>query len=462
MAAYQPGLGAVTLGPADAVQAEFRQSLLLRYDTKLASLAAAGMLGCIFLLVWLMRRSDIVYGWFALFTFAASIYNLNFVVDSPWPFGSTHGWQALNASAHLLASISYALFLFRYEERHFPGVERWLGALCIGGMVLALAAAPWAGLYRNGYYMCSAVTYYGAVLWLARRAVHNWRADLGVLLACQIAPLIVSIHDFALLFGWLRGDNYLFSLTSMVTLFGSGFVLAYRFVAARRQVEGFNSELRREVDLATTTLGETLAREHRLALASTRADERLQIARDLHDGFGGTLIGAIARLEQTQQELPRAEVAGLLKGMRDDLRLLIDSTTHEQLDLVELIAPLRHRSALLLEAAGIASRWHLENIEGVELDSKASLDLLRLLQEALTNVFKHSRAQRVDVWLSQSGGQVLLRVRDDGLGLDASGADKSAGTGLQSIKHRAERLGGRFQIASGAGHTELEVAFAIQ
>jgi len=133
-------------------------------------------------------------------------------------------------------------------------------------------------------------------------------------------------------------------------------------------------------------------------------------------------------------------VVSTLKELRDDLRLVIDTTTHEQdSDLAGLLAPLRHRWSQRLEVADIDSRWQLEGLDGLRLGPARSLDLLRLLQEALTNVLKHSGAARVDVTVQRDGDQLQVEVRDDGTGFDTATARR--GAGLASLHSRATRLG---------------------
>ena len=205
---------------------------------------------------------------------------------------------------------------------------------------------------------------------------------------CIIVPIAVSVHDLGVYMGWYGGVSYLGSFASPLMLLGMGFVLAYRFANTMKRVEGFNAELTGEVQRATSQLAETLRQQHALELAHGRASERLQLVRDLHDGFGGTLVGAIARIEQAPEDMPRQKIASLLREMCDDLRLVIDSAAREHADLAELIVPLRHRASQLLDAAGIDAYWHLDDVRGIELGAARSLDLLRLLQEALTNVFK--------------------------------------------------------------------------
>jgi signal transduction histidine kinase len=245
-------------------------------------------------------------------------------------------------------------------------------------------------------------------------------------------------------------------------LLGMGFVLSYRFATTMKRVEGFNLELQREVAAATHSLSATLTQKHALALAHSRAGERLQLVRDLHDGFGGTLVGAIARLQQAPADAARDAVVDVLKEMRDDLRLVIDTTAQEQADLAALLAPLRHRASRLLEAADIDAHWRVEGIEGVRLEPGRSLDLLRLLQEALTNVFKHSRARRVDVHLKREGDRLFLQVADDGVGLaDADAPRAGGGAGLASMRLRAQRLGGALAVRDGGNGTDLRLEIPL-
>lgn len=464
LSAYQPGFGTVTVGDPDAVRARYERDLFKRFEIKLINVAMSLVLGSIFLMMWLLRRQDTVYGWFALSELAGSVYGWNYLASSPWPFASTDAWQAFIAAMWVVAGSCYAVFLLRFGEARFPRVERMMGLSCLAALACLVFAPHWMGEHRMPWVVIGSVCYYASTGWFVMRALRTPRADYRVLAVCLAAPLLVTLHDIALYLGWVRGDTYLSSLTSVLTMAGIAFVVAYRFVAAMRKVEGFNVELKREVAAATRELGDTLQREHRLALAHGRAGERLQLVRDLHDGFGGTLVGAIARLEQAEAGMSRQQVVGVLKEMRDDLRLVIDSTAREQADLVELLAPLRHRASTLLDAADIDSHWHVAGIEGIELGTARSLDLLRLLQEALTNVFKHSQARSVSVRVERIDDQLRLQVRDDGRGLPgavSSGHASGGGAGFASMRLRARRLGGDLQVDSNGTGTHLRLAFPL-
>ncbi|HEY0661070.1 MAG TPA: ATP-binding protein [Lysobacter sp.] len=459
LAAYEPGLGEVTVGDPEIVQARFDTDVFRRFDIKLINLAINAVLGTIFLLMWMFRRKETTFGWFALYELAYTLGQYNLIVEDPWPFASTDGWQAFVGAMGLVSVVSWAMFLLRYGERRYSRLEKAMGIVCALLLAVALLGPQWIGVHRPVAAQVASLVSLASIAWFMGRAWRVPRTDFRVLAAFLVVPLLAASYDLVRWFGLLPG-THLLRVASVVTSLGVMCALAYRFVAAMHRIEEFNVELQREVDAATQELGRTLAREHALALAKSRAEERLQLTRDLHDGFGGTLLGTIAQLEQTPDATSRTQVVEVLRGMRDDLRLVIESTTRERADLIELLAPLRHRSGQLLEAAGIDSYWHMSGVEGIELDGARNLDLLRLLQEALTNAFKHSRASRVDVHLARADEQLHLRVQDDGRGL-AGAAPAFGGAGLASMRLRAQRLGGRLQVESSGDGTLLQVTIPL-
>ena len=94
---------------------------------------------------------------------------------------------------------------------------------------------------------------------------------------------------------------------------------------------------------------------------------------------------------------------------------------------------------VLFEVHGVAVRWRFENLDDVFLDTSQSLDLLRIVQEALTNALRHSGANRVEVTISSAAGVLALEVRDNGSGFEA-GMNGPEGTGMRSMRARARRL----------------------
>lgn len=450
LAAYQPGFGRVLVGDPAVVHARYRSEMRWRYDVRLFNFAISAVLGVLFFMLWMLRRKDTVYGWYALTTLFGAGYSWSYVAADPWPFGNTDAWQAF-VIALLMASVAcFAVFLLRFCERRWPRTERAMGLVCVAAFACALLVPHWMGPWRNLWALPTILAFYAMNALFIAYAVRRRRADVRVLGVCLLLPMLLSFRDFALYLGLIRSDIYLGALASLLTLVGMGFALAWRHAAAMRRVEGFNAELRREVDSATARLGETLAHEHELALANTRIGERLHLVRDLHDGFGGSLLGAIAELERHPS--PHAERSlRTLKELRDDLRLVIDTTTHEgDTDMAGLLAPLRHRWSQRFEAAGIAARWRVEGLDGLHLGATRSLDLLRFLQEALTNALKHSGAADVRVSVCADGASASVRVDDDGRGFQPP-ATSTGGAGLDSLRARARRLAGIFALRSSPG-----------
>ncbi len=464
-AAYQPGLGTVKLGDANAVQQLYRHGMRWRHNVRLFNFAISAVLGVLFGMFWLLRRRDTVYGWYALCTLFGAGYSWNYVAPSTWPFASTDAWQAFVVALFVASVGSFTMFLLRFCERRWPRTEVALGLFSLLAFAVALLDPHHMGPWRNAWVLPTILFYYitiAAFLWHAARSP---RIEVRVLGVCLLLPILLSFRDLALYLELIHSNNYIGALTSPLTLVGMAFAVAWRFSKAMHRVEGFNLELKHKVDTATTQLGDTLTREHQLALANTRIGERLNLVRDLHDGFGGSLLGAIAELEHPQQPLEPARVVGTLKELRDDLRLVIDTTTHDQdTDLAGLLASLRHRWSRRLDLAHIDSHWQLEGLDSLHLGPARSLDLLRLLQEALTNVLKHSHAARVDIVIVHDGRQLQFELRDDGVGFDPAATRAiHGGTGLASLHTRASRLGSQLvcETANGGG-TALRLTFPLE
>jgi signal transduction histidine kinase len=452
LAAYQPGFGTVTIGNPDVVQAKQRRGEFWRYDVQLFDQSVSLVFGGLFFILWLLRRKDSYYGWYALCTMFWTCYAFNFVAPSPWPFDNTDVWEALNAASYVASTITFAIFLLRYAGRRLRRSERAMWLFCAAVFAAACFCPQWLGHHRIAAYVAGCSIYYAANFGFMGFAMRHPRTDHYALAGSLLIPIFVSARDMLVLFDVIRSDNYLMAVTSPLTIIGMGSALAYRFAVAMRRAENFNVELRREVDAATHRLTETLQREHDLALNNARIGERLNLVRDLHDGFGGSLISAITTLEDPRRPLEPAQVVGTLKELRDDLRLIIDTTTHERdTDLAGLLAPLRHRWSQRLDTIGIDSRWTVEGADHLNLGTMRALELLRFLQEALTNALKHSGATQVQVHIRREGDVLGVDVRDDGRGFDPDSL-ATRGAGLPSLRARAARLGATLQVVSSPGH----------
>ena len=196
-------------------------------------------------------------------------------------------------------------------------------------------------------------------------------------------------------------------------------------------------------------------------LSNARLQERLRLTHDLHDGLGGELVHMIASVEQGSASLTRPQVLSMLKLIRSDLRQSIDSNASAQVRVPatpqEWLAPLRRRFNDLFEAMNIHCDWQFPQNWSTPPNALQYLALTRLIEEALTNIIKHSQARHVRLLLTQRQPHALvLEIEDDGVGFDVQAVDASGlGIGMRSMAVRVARVGGMLGIDSQAGRTAL-------
>ena len=191
-------------------------------------------------------------------------------------------------------------------------------------------------------------------------------------------------------------------------------------------------------------------------LSEIRRAERRRIARDLHDIVLQDLSGALQSLRLTHlrgakgsgMELDLGEELEALRRATSGLRSAIYDLRHEkERPFVESVKSLVELNRQLTPERKI----ELTVEEGFpeELPGEASVELLRVLQEALTNARRHSEARNVEVKLRTDDEAILIEVADDGRGFDPGSA--RAGIGLSAMRERVEGLGGKIEVRSPPG-----------
>jgi signal transduction histidine kinase len=179
---------------------------------------------------------------------------------------------------------------------------------------------------------------------------------------------------------------------------------------------------------------------------------------DMHDGIGAQLISTIGLAEHGT--LSQQEMAAALRECLDDLRLTIDSLEPTDNDLLPALGNFRYRVDPRLRRQGIDLDWRVSDLPKLAcLTPRNLLHVLRILQEAFTNVLKHAGASliRVETGLHANGRQVFIRVCDNGAGF----AGEHRGRGLANMKQRAERIGGLLQVEPSSRGTTLELLLPL-
>jgi signal transduction histidine kinase len=115
------------------------------------------------------------------------------------------------------------------------------------------------------------------------------------------------------------------------------------------------------------------------------------------------------------------------------------------LDAGGLMAALKELSESTARAYEIECAFRYDNPVQVK-DTQAAVQLFRIAQEAVSNAVKHSQAQRVDIHLTRQSGNIILTVRDNGVGIPEK-AGKGTGMGLLTMNHRAQMMGGSLTVS---------------
>ncbi|WP_093239155.1 ATP-binding protein [Variovorax sp. EL159] len=462
--AYQAGLGPVSLGAPAALQAEFDHERLVRRDLQVLGLAVSAAVSAFFAALWVLRRRETAYGWFAMMSVLWLLFGYNQIATSPWPFASNHSWQAMNTSLLLVFDVSYIVFALRFCQRRMPRLEAAALLVAAAGVLdLWLASGPGLTTHRAIWTLVGGLTVIAVNCSSIIHALRHRDSPMRSLAPFMAVSAVTAGHDLLVFTQVIDSNIYYTTMSSYVLLLGMALTQAARFVQSLKRIENFNTELIEEVNAAKAELAATLAQQHALELAHARIGERVNLVSDLHDGLGGMLVGSIATLERRPEELSAPQLLAMLKSLRDDLRLIIDATGRGDgaLAFGELLVPLRHRISQLLDANGIDCRWQVSGIDTLELSPSHSLELLRFLQEALTNVLKHSASRRVDVAVQRAEGELRLSVRDDGRGFAVDAARSADGAGLRSLRARARRLGAELQLDSRPGDTHVALRMPL-
>jgi signal transduction histidine kinase len=240
-------------------------------------------------------------------------------------------------------------------------------------------------------------------------------------------------------------------------------------IAERRLVE---EELRRtKADLESLVEQRTVAlRQLSARLLELQDSERRRIARELHDCLGQYLVGLKLNVDMLRRSPEREQLW----------------TESEEL-MQQCISEVRTLSYLLhpptMDAAGLASaaEWFVEGFSqrtGIKVTLIASksiarlpdmveLTLFRSLQEALTNVHRHSGASTADIRILRSDGQVILEVKDNGCGIQQNlltrfrQTGNGMGVGLTGMCERVRDLGGSLQIDSDLRGTAVRITLSV-
>ena len=221
-------------------------------------------------------------------------------------------------------------------------------------------------------------------------------------------------------------------------------------------------ELEKIVDRRTAEL-----RRLSVRLMTLQDQEHRRIARDLHDGLGQELAVAKMVLDTTLQQKSGqserkacAEASEIVNRAIQQVRTMSHLLHPPLLDEVGLLSALTWYADLLAERSGIETSLEVEPNEFPRLAPELETAIFRIVQEALTNVFRHSEARQVWITLKQKDDKTFIKVRDNGKGIGKNVAElrpDSVGVGIGGISQRAKEFGGELRVSNANPGTMVEV-----
>lgn len=284
----------------------------------------------------------------------------------------------------------------------------------------------------------------------------------------------VGISMFAVLMGVAQSGGFHDPTPSLVgtylvlALVNGALVVAFSRLAAmsedqnqmRKQMIEELAQTNHQLEKALTENSELQRRVVDQAREAGVLAERQRMAREIHDTLAQSLAGIITQLAAAGQDSASKEA---VRRIGTAQRLAREALAEARRS-VRAVQPLALRNARLPEAvANVAATWSADSGVDAEVTTtgttrtlrpEVEVTLLRITQEALSNVAKHASAERAWVTLSYMDGEVSLDIRDDGKGFTAAAAAVTGpgdGFGLTAMRTRVSELSGEFEVESEPG-----------
>ena len=461
-----PGfLDRVWVGPDEVLRPYYDMRTTLFVTLPVVFSAWQAILAVILGIMWVMRRHEPAYGVLAAAMATGFVQAFLQTPMGETPFSRFTAILISSAPLESALVLTFTLLLSGLRWQRWwlvffvPGILLALGGL-IEGQAAARALFPYLAVPMVGLSLA-------IMAFVSARSAVRQRNVASFLLGCAVTIMLTCwIVDLLSVFQIVPNRIFTARLSYSAMLVAIGAGLTWRFARALNQVDGFAGRLVAQVREAEEKLKASFAREEERARAAALARERARLMRDLHDGLGGQLVSIVALSERGNGSAPIGEAA---RAALKDLRLVIDSMDDIGGDLMLALGSWRERAMAQLRSHSIALDWQIASAQGLpvhpELRPWHVIQIVRILDEALTNAVKHAEARRITVRIETIAGadgvdRGCISVTDDGKGFelaaDGGGAIGSkAARGLRNMQNRAARCGAELGLSSGASGTRV-------
>lgn len=454
-------LDTVYVGPDAALRPAFETRTLLFVTLPVAFSAWQSILAVILAIMWLMRRREPVYGVLAAAMVLGVIQAFIPPPVPPAPVSRLAAVLLASAPTESALVVAFSVLFFGWRWPRY-GALLFVPGLIV--FVVGLIAGP--PLPRI-LFVTLGIPTVGICLFLmacvTAAAVVRRQDAASFTIGCAVTIVLTCwVHDMLSVFEIVTNERTFvsrLSYSAMLVAIGAG--LTWRFARALNQVDSFAGQLVTRVREAEERLKASFAREEERARAAALANERTRLMRDLHDGLGGQLVSIVALSERGHES---AGITDAARAALKDLRLVIDSMDDIGGDLMLALGSWRERAAAQLRPHDIALDWRVATPQGLPLHPELRpwhvIQIVRILDEAVTNAVKHAQARHIIVIIETlDDGQRaygVISVADDGKGFVGETTSQTA-RGLRNMRSRAARCAATFELSSDSRGTRVRL-----
>jgi signal transduction histidine kinase len=468
------------IGPRTVLRPAFDRARFIRIGFVDATIATMVVLTLFMVGMFALRPRDTVYAWFAACIGSWALHT--YCGHAPRPLvGNALTWIGISDVMLGWFVCFAAIFVNRVTGPHprDRALERGVLIFGIVGGALEMWSVIGEGAIFNVhlYLWVPGMLVIGLLLvWrLARTSLTTSNEEARMLLLVAFLVFVVGVRDYVhdlrhgAGFGYGSVNLLVYTVGAVLTVYT--FFLLKRVTHALTDAEVLNHELEDRVAGKVLQIEQYHRQMLRLEQQQAALRERERITRDVHDGIGGHLIHALSMAESDPAQ---QDMESVLRAALGDLRMVIDSSEPVDGDLTAVLAMMRNRCERRIAQAGLRFDWQVAELPTMpNLGPHHVLQILRILEEALTNVIRHAAATTVTVRtqiVSLAGapgkpasGTVCVEIADDGCGLGGgtSALSVSRGYGLRNMQKRAADIGGHCSITRAARGTCVRLTLPV-
>lgn len=443
-------LGEVYIAPEAILYPVYEKQKILRVNLIVFTSIALVFTSLFTAILWLLRRrkKETYYLWYSFAELLWAVHDSNLFIRRILVPDSL--WESIVILSIGWSIISFILFFHRYTGDYSEKMDRvifWFGIAFT--LPFAYQDFEWVVFYGYQVWMMYilSVGFYGAIF-LLQGYVRTRNKNLLVMLFAGTVMIAFGLHDLLATLAILPPSSpYIMPTSALLIILVISSLLIRRLVESLEIVEHYNESLRETILLREKQLRQEYQKTQQLQKRQILNDERERIMRDIHDGIGGHLVTTLASIESPDATMP--QVKENLTIALQDLRMVIDSLDGESQELTVILGTLRIRLEGLLRQANIKLIWQVQDLPMmVEFGPEKALNTMRIVQEAITNVIKHSGASElvISAYPEMVEGEkiAVVSIADNGCGFSKS---MQRGRGMDNMKKRASQIDARFDAS---------------